>query len=336
MRNKRYSVFAACFLFFLLSAGLDAQHTFSIVAVDPATGEVGGAGATCLSLDREGYQALIISDVQPGVGALHTQSYWNAFNQDNGSIKMAERLSAPDLIFWLSENDAEQNPSIRQYGAAVLSPQGDPSAAGYTGANCLNAKKHVSGSNYSIQGNILLGGYVVDSMEARFLRAKGSLADRLMEAMRGALIPGADSRCLREGLSSRSSFIRVARPQDTLTGLWLDISVGSTRPGLDPIDSLNTRYQEWKKLTSVHAAPEEAQENFQFWVRDGLLILGDGIFENPDQLTLSGLNGISHTLKETAAGSRRYALPDSLIRGVYILSLRSGAHIRSQKILLGR
>ncbi len=331
---------SAFFLFFSLFASwkatLLAQHTFSIVAVDPSTGEVGGAGATCLSLDREGYQALIISHVQPGVGAVHTQSYWNALNQYNGAIKLEERLSAQDLILWLTENDAEQNPSIRQYGAAVLSPQGDPSAAGYTGSNCLNAKKHVSGLNYSIQGNILLGGYVVDSMEARFLRSTGSLADRLMEAMRGALIPGADSRCLREGLSSRSSFIRVARPQDTLTGPSLDISVGSVRPGLDPIDSLLTRYQEWKKLTAAEPPPAGEEKSLQVQIRDGFLTISGGIAENPDQLTLSSLNGFQYPLVETSAGSRLYTLPDQLIHGVYILSVRSGSHIRSQKIVLGR
>jgi hypothetical protein len=128
----------------------------------------------------------------------------------------------------------------------------------------------------------------------------------------------------------------VARPQDTVSGPWLDISVGSVRRGLDPIDSLLTRYQEWKKLTAAEPAPSGEEKLLQVQIRDGLISISGAIAENPDQLTLSSLNGFHYTLVETATGSRRYQLPDQLIHGVYILSVRSGAHIRSQKILIGR
>ena len=66
----------------LVLAGAPAQATFSIVAVDPATGEVGSAGASCIS------GSIIISDVHPGVGVIHTQSYWNAANQNNARNRM--------------------------------------------------------------------------------------------------------------------------------------------------------------------------------------------------------------------------------------------------------
>ncbi|MEO0474258.1 MAG: secretion protein, partial [Bacteroidota bacterium] len=51
-----------------------SQDTFSIVAVDSVTGEVGSAGATCLDATNNGVSAVIISDVLPGRGAIHTQS----------------------------------------------------------------------------------------------------------------------------------------------------------------------------------------------------------------------------------------------------------------------
>ncbi|MEM1218596.1 MAG: secretion protein, partial [Bacteroidota bacterium] len=56
--------------FFSLGSFLLAQHTFSIVAVDVATGEVGSAGATCLTSDDCGGcgGAVIISDLVPGRG----------------------------------------------------------------------------------------------------------------------------------------------------------------------------------------------------------------------------------------------------------------------------
>lgn len=227
-----------------------AQHTFSIVAVDTISKEVGSAGATCLSINREGYEALIISRLHPGIGAIHTQSYWNSLNQEIASELMNSGMTSNEIIDYLANNDVDNNPSIRQYGIARMNSSGTPDAAGYTGENCLNEKKHKVGRHYSIQGNILLGEYIIDSMEARFLRAKGSLADRLMEAMKGALIAGADSRCLNEGISSRSSFLRVAKPSDS-TSFYLDIHVPSTRIRLDPIDSLETLYKKWKNANLV-------------------------------------------------------------------------------------
>ena len=67
-----------------LSASLAAQDTFSIVAVDVTTGQVGSAGATCLDDTEIAGGAVIISDVIPDVGAIHTQSYWVPGNQDRG------------------------------------------------------------------------------------------------------------------------------------------------------------------------------------------------------------------------------------------------------------
>ncbi|MEP7195661.1 MAG: DUF1028 domain-containing protein [Saprospiraceae bacterium] len=235
-----------CFIFNQLSA----QHTFSIVAVDTTTKEVGSAGATCLSIDREGFEALIISDVVPGLGAIHTQSYWDANNQLLANSLLQDGKTAPEIIEFLINNDVANNPYIRQYGIALLKPNGEPSTEAYTGINCLDVKNHIIGRYYTIQGNILIGQFVLDSMEARFLRSNGSLADRLMEAMKGAIIPGADSRCLNEGLSSRSSFLRVAKPTDTIDSLFLDLKVSSTRNKIDPIDSLATLYRTWKVSSS--------------------------------------------------------------------------------------
>ena len=51
-----------------------AQDTFSICAFDPQTGEVGSAGATCI--ESSSVNCIIISDVHPGIGVVHTQAYW--------------------------------------------------------------------------------------------------------------------------------------------------------------------------------------------------------------------------------------------------------------------
>jgi len=65
-----------------------------------------------------------------------------------------------------------------------------------------------------------------------------------MAALQGAKVPGADTRCLDEGISTLSSFLRVAEPGDTLGTLSIDLNVRSvvTDWSVDPIDSLQTLF----------------------------------------------------------------------------------------------
>jgi len=118
-------------------------------------------------------------------------------------------------------------------------------SAGYTGVNCLNYKNHILGPTYAIQGNILSGQPILDSMRARFLRQSGTLADKLMAALQGANVIGADTRCASWNTSSKSAFIRVAKPGDTLGTLYLNLRVLNAPIGREPIDSLQVLYNQW-------------------------------------------------------------------------------------------
>lgn len=236
---------------FLFQTSTFTQDTFSIVAVDPATGEVGGAGATCLDQDREGATALIISDLIPGQAAIHTQSFWDRTNQVNARLKHFDGLSPQEIMDWLRDNDVSNSSGSRQYGMASLDSDGNPQAAAFTGADCFDVKYHVTGDYYAIQGNILIDSAVITDMETAFLNTQGSLAERLMAAMQGANRPGADSRCLSEGVSSRSAFLRVARPDDPFNNFFLDLHVPVTPLRVEPIDILQDRYDAWKISTET-------------------------------------------------------------------------------------
>ena len=97
-------------LTFILIVYCQLKATFSIVAIDTLTGQIGSAGASCIS------NSIIISDMLPGIGVIHTQSYWNEINQDSAGNLMEQGYSPQEIIEWLVNNDAENNPSIRQYG----------------------------------------------------------------------------------------------------------------------------------------------------------------------------------------------------------------------------
>ena len=229
----------------LFSQVLRSQDTFSIVAVDTITGEIGSAGASCIDDSQIEGGALIISDVIPGRGAIHTQAYWNTTNQQNAHDRMVEGLSPQEIINWLTTHDAQNNPSIRQYGIVDFDSAGHSRSAGFTGANCMDYKNHITGPNYSIQGNILLGQQILDSIEARFLNTEGSFAEKMMSALQGAKVVGADTRCTANGPSSLSAFIRVARPGDPIGGFYCDLNVPSLPAGREPIDSLQTLFNAW-------------------------------------------------------------------------------------------
>jgi len=227
-----------------LQINLTAQDTFSIVAVDTITGEIGSAGASCVG-PIGGVGAFILSDVIEGIGAIHTQAYWNATNQLNAHNRMLEGLSPQEIIDWLVANDAQGNPTIRQYGIVDLTRSGE--SAAYTGVNCDDYKNHVTGPGYAVQGNILLGQIIIDTMKTVFLNTTGPLADRLMASLQAAKILGADTRCFARGTSSQSGFVKVVRIGDG-NSPYLQIVVPDTPVGKDPIDSLQTLFNNWKTV----------------------------------------------------------------------------------------
>jgi uncharacterized Ntn-hydrolase superfamily protein len=242
-----------CLLFYLLTfspiASLQGQDTFSIVAADSATREVGSAGASCVDLFSAGYSdATFLGDLLPDTGAINTQASYLTTNQNNARAQMRAGSTPAQIIDWLITHDATNNPHIRQYG--IVGFNGDSvSAAGYTGMNCINYKNHLTGSIngiwYSIQGNILLGQLVLDSMEARFRNAPGDVACRLMAALQGAKMVGADTRCTSNGTSSLFAFVKVSQPTDPYGSPSLKVSV-KTRANahIEPIDSLQILFDE--------------------------------------------------------------------------------------------
>ena len=159
------------------------------------------------------------------------------------------------IIDSLVANDQGGNPSSRQYGI-VDYYNGHSRAASYTGINCQDYKNDTNHIYYSIQGNILLGQQVLDSMQSRFSSTAGTLADRLMAALQGAKMIGADTRCAAHNSSSLSSFLRVARLTDPYDTLYCDLYMAypqtfSGNCPVDPIDSLQSLYNLWKTTTSI-------------------------------------------------------------------------------------
>ena len=254
MRNK---ISAVC-IFLMIVSQIRSQDTFSIVAVDSTTKEVGSAGASCVDLFNFVKEPDFIGELFPGKGAINTQASYDEFNQGNAAQKMNEDSTPKQIIDWLVLNDVGGTPQVRQYGIASL-VKGNPKTEGFTGANCMNWKGHRTGPNYCIQGNILLGQQVIDSMEARFLREKGDLKAKLMAAMQGAKMIGADTRCAPNNSSTLFAYLKVAKHTDIDGSLPSFIIKVKTKMNdkIEPIDSLQKLYDAKVKSTSLKSKNNE-------------------------------------------------------------------------------
>jgi len=238
----------------ILGLSVQAQDTFSIIALDPETGDIGSAGASCINLNNSNWDQWI-TDIIPGRGGVNSQAYVCIpnVNLENAMDRMATGDSPQEIIDWLMLNDAcgsqNFNPEYRQYGIVDFDLAGNSRSAGFTGSLTDDYKEDRQGLTYSIQGNILLDQSVIDQMEFNFINTSGTLADRLMAALQGANFPGADIRCLSSGTSSRASYMVVYHADDTPGAPYLSLVVPAQSPGIEPIDLLQDLYDDFTLST---------------------------------------------------------------------------------------
>jgi len=178
---------------------------------------------------------------------------------------LAAGVNADSIIHWLENNDYESAPFYRQYGVVTLA--GPNRAAGYTGVSTDPWNGHIVGPSYAIQGNILLGEQILDTIEFAFLNTPGPLEDKLMAALEAADVRGADTRCTACNKPAISAFIKVIHPGDGGTP-YLYTFVDHTECATDPIPLLRQQFNTWRALQAadpslslVTAAP--------FWLRAG-------------------------------------------------------------------
>jgi uncharacterized Ntn-hydrolase superfamily protein len=285
--KKLYTFLLASMLF----GAITAQDTFSIIAVDPATGEVGSAGASCVTGVGSSGIIDIITDIIPGRGGVNSQAYVCIpnINLQNAITRMDMGDSPTEIIDWLINNDAcgsqGFDPAFRQYGIADFDSNGDPRTAGYTGTMTDDYKEDRQGATFSVQGNILLNQTVIDNMENNFNNTSGTLADKLMAALQGANFPGADQRCLAAGTSSTTAYLLVYKEDDLPGEPYLRLNVGQQPSGTEPIDILQDLYdnflalQDNKVAQQLELYPNPAQDSIILEIAAGLTVSGYEIFD---------------------------------------------------------
>lgn len=168
-----------------LTAGgrLRPVHTYSIVARDSATGQLGVAvQSNWFSVGS------IVSWAESGVGAVATQSFVDPSYGPLGLALMRAGKTAPQALQALLRIDRNEN--VRQ--VAMVDAHGN--VAVHTGSKCIKYAGHVKGKAYSCQANLMARGTVPQAMARAFEATKGDLAERLMAALEAAQAEGGDIR----------------------------------------------------------------------------------------------------------------------------------------------
>ena len=198
--------------------------TFSIVAFDPANGDLGVAVQSMFP-----NVGVSIPFTRAGVGAVATQSYCNTSYGPRGLALLENGASPQQAVEILTGGDAQRD--YRQVG--IIDAQGR--AASFTGTHCFDWSGDSQGAYCAAQGNTLAGPGVVEGMVRGFEAARGSLAERLMAALWAGQAGGGDRR------GQQSAALKVARAGGGYGGFddrYVDISVYDHPAPIDELERL--------------------------------------------------------------------------------------------------
>ena len=195
--------------------------TYSIVARDPATGELGVAVQT-----RWPFVGETVPWAEPGVGAVATQSFSDKRYGALGIERMRAGVTAPDALAALLVDDDE--PEVRQVGMVDASGR----SASFTGSLCVAAAGDMTSDDVAIQANMMERPTVWPAMAEAFQSGSGDLAARLMAALRAAEAEGGDVR------GRQSAALLVVPGEGPAWATRFDLRIDDHRAPLDELERL--------------------------------------------------------------------------------------------------
>jgi uncharacterized Ntn-hydrolase superfamily protein len=210
--------------------------TYSIVALDPGTGELGAAvqshwfsvGSLC-------------TWARPGVGAVATQSVVEPAHGPNALDRIEAGDTAPEALRALL--DADPLAAVRQVG--IVDARGNVAVA--TGPDCIVHAGDVTGPHWSCQANMMERDTVPAAMSAAFEAAQGDLPERLLAALRGAEGEGGDVR------GRQSAALLVVPPEGEAWRARVDLRVEDHE---DPLGELERLVVLWRAYELAGSADE--------------------------------------------------------------------------------
>ncbi len=207
-------------------------HTYSIVARDEKTGEMAvGVQSHWFSVGTA------VPWAEAGVGAVATQSFTDKSYGPKALALLKKGFTPQQAMDSLTAADAGRE--VRQ--VAIIDSKGN--VAAHTGKNCIQFAKHIKGTNFSVQSNMMLGDQVCEYMVRSFEQTNGKpLAERVLLALEAAQKAGGDIR----GMQAAAIIVVPG----TTTESWNNKSVDLR------VDDSPKPLQELRRLYNVHLAYE--------------------------------------------------------------------------------
>ena len=208
-------------------------HTYSIVARDKKTGEMG------VAVQSHWFSVgTIVSWGEAGVGVIATQSFVNPAFGPNGLNLLKKGKSAKEVLDVLISTDEGRD--VRQL--AILDKDGNTAA--FTGEKCIPLAGHIEGDNYSVQANLMSSDSVWPAMSKVFKdKSDLPLAERLLVALEAAENVGGDIR------GKQSAALLVVKPKSS-GKVWEDRVVDIR------VDDHSEPLRELRRILKVHRAYE--------------------------------------------------------------------------------
>ena len=207
-------------------------HTYSIVARDARTGEMG------VAVQSHWFSVgSVVSWAEAGVGAIATQSLVNISFGPRALELLKSGKSANEALEILIKSDEGRD--FRQL--AIVDAKGR--VAAYTGKTCIPEAGHLIGERFSVQANMMINNQIWQAMAKAFQNATGPLAERMIAALEAAETEGGDIR------GSQSASILIVKGKST-GKVWQDRLIDlRVEDHPDPVNEL-------KRLLKVHRAYE--------------------------------------------------------------------------------
>ena len=228
----------------LADIGLRPVSTYSIVAYDETTGELG------VAVQSHWFSVgTVVPWAKAGVGAVATQSIAEPSYGPNGLALMEKGIPANEALESLLAEDSGEN--VRQIG--MVDAKGNVGV--HTGSRCIRYAGHKTGKHYSVQANIMENPTVPNAMAKAFENSKGDLAERMLAALEAAEQEGGDLR----GKQSAAMLVVSGEPTgDPWKDRVVDINIADHE---DPLAEL-------RRLLNISKAYYHAQKGDEYMEKD--------------------------------------------------------------------
>ena len=239
-----YPVFAFAQAFYIDSTRNFLCHTFSIVARDRVTGEIGAAVQShWFSVGS------VVTWAEAGVGAVATQSLVNPSFGMRGLQLLKQGNSPKEVVEELAASDTGRE--FRQLG--VIDTKGN--AFSFTGKNCIPEAGNIIGRNFSVQANLMLNDKVPAAMAKAFMETNGLLAERMLAALEAGQSVGGDIR-------GQQSAAMVVVKGESSGKVWedreLDLRVEDNHEPIKELKRLLKVYRAYEHMNNGDLATEKS------------------------------------------------------------------------------